>query len=163
MLHCVTILYHKKIEAQNAEAVHENHTAVCTATFFFFLFFLNDFFGLLMIEQWRETGNRAERGGITHTARAGQLQQDYSLCMWGVCLTHCATDRPVQPPLAEIILLLQPSFSCQTDGLTFDSRILGYTEELMVTARCQGPVAVKQAQIISPPPPCLTVGMRCLC
>jgi len=25
------------------------------------------------------------------------------------------------------------------------------------------PVAAKQAQIISPPPPCLTVGMRCLC
>ena len=58
------------------------------------------------------------------------------------------------------------SFSCRTDGLTFDSRILWYPEEFMVdsmTARCPGPVAAEQAQMISPPPPCLTVGMRCLC
>ncbi len=41
-----------------------------------------------------------------------------------------------------------PSFSCQTDVLTFDSRILWYTEEFMVdsmTLRCPGPVATKQA------------------
>ena len=50
----------------------------------------------------------------------------------------------------------QSSFSCQTDGLTFDSRILCYTEEF-VTSGC----------ITSPnhdlPPPCLTVGTRYLC
>ena len=28
-----------------------------------------------------------------------------------------------------------------------------------MTAKCLGPLAVKQAQIISSPPPCLTVGM----
>ena len=47
-----------------------------------------------------------------------------------------------------------------------DSRLLWYPEEFMVdsmTARCPDPVAAEQAQIISPPPPCLTVGMRCLC
>jgi len=32
-----------------------------------------------------------------------------------------------------------------------------------ITAGCPGPVAEKQAQIISPPPLCLAVGMRCLC
>ena len=57
-----------------------------------------------------------------------------------------------------IVLLMsqyQPSFSCRTDGLTFDSRILWYPEEFMVdsmTARCPGPVAVKQVQIFTPPP-----------
>jgi len=45
----------------------------------------------------------------------------------------------------------QPSFSCGTDGLTFDSRILWYPEEFMVDST--GPVAAEQAQIISPPPP----------
>jgi len=29
-----------------------------------------------------------------------------------------------------------------------------------MTARCPGPVAAEQAQIISPPPLCLTVGIR---
>ena len=48
-----------------------------------------------------------------------------------------------------IVLLMtqfQPSFSCQTDGLTFDSKILWYTEEFTVdsmTARCLGPVAAE--------------------
>lgn len=49
----------------------------------------------------------------------------------------------------------QPSLSCQTDDLTFDSRIL---EELMIdsmTARCVGPVAAKQAQNITSPTLCL--------
>jgi len=60
----------------------------------------------------------------------------------------------------------QPSFSCQTDGLTFDCRILQYTEEVVVDSvntRCSGSVAAGQAQIISPPPPCLTVSMKWLC
>jgi len=50
--------------------------------------------------------------------------------------------------------------------ITSGSRILWYTEEFMLdsmTARCPDPVVVKQAQIISPPPPYLTVGTRCLC
>jgi len=67
-----------------------------------------------------------------------------------------------------IIVLLHdpfcPSFSCQTDGFTFDSRILWYTEEFMVNS---GPVAAKQAQIITPPSTCSTDGdcadMLCLC
>lgn len=44
----------------------------------------------------------------------------------------------------------QPSFSCQIDGLTFDSWILWYTEEFMansMTGKCPGPVAAKQAHI----------------
>jgi len=43
----------------------------------------------------------------------------------------------------------QQSFSCQTDGLTLDSRIFWYTEEFMVyseSARCTSPVSEKQAQ-----------------
>ena len=65
-----------------------------------------------------------------------------------------------------IVLLMtqfQPNFSSQTDGLTFDFRTLCYTEELVVdslTARCPGPVAAEQTKMISPPPACLTVGMR---
>jgi len=50
-------------------------------------------------------------------------------------LHHC--------PVAE---QFRPSFSCLTDGLTFDSRILW--DEFMVnsmTARCPGPVAANQA------------------
>lgn len=38
----------------------------------------------------------------------------------------------------------QQNFSCQTDGFTFDSRILWYGEEFMVdskSTRCPGPVA----------------------
>lgn len=31
-----------------------------------------------------------------------------------------------------------------------------------MTARCLGPVAAKQDQMIISPPPCLTVEMRCL-
>jgi len=52
-----------------------------------------------------------------------------------------------------------PTVSCQTD-------ILWYTEEFIVdwkTARSPGPVAAKLAQIITPPPHCLTVGMRYVC
>ena len=57
---------------------------------------------------------------------------------------------------------LQPSFNCQTDCLIFYPRILLCTGKSM-TARCPDRVAAKQAQIITPPPPCLTAGMRCLC
>lgn len=52
-----------------------------------------------------------------------------------------------------------PGFWCQTDDLTFTSRILRCTEEFIVhsmTARCQGPLAANQPQIINPPAPCLT-------
>lgn len=54
----------------------------------------------------------------------------------------------------------QPSFSCCTGGLTFDSGILCYTEKFMVDSIAGRP---KQAQIIIPPPPCLTADMKCLC
>lgn len=60
-----------------------------------------------------------------------------------------------------VVTQLGPSFRCQTNGLTFC-----YTEELLVdsvTVRCPGPEAAKQAQIITPPPPCLMVDIRCLC
>lgn len=47
------------------------------------------------------------------------------------------------------------------DGSTrnFGSRVLQYTDESrakLISGRCPGPVVAKQAQIISPPPPCLT-------
>lgn len=61
---------------------------------------------------------------------------------------HCALD----------LLLL--SFSCQTGGFRYDSKILWDTEEFMfnsMTARC--PVAIKQAKSWFG----LTVGLRCLC
>ena len=59
----------------------------------------------------------------------------------------------------------QPSFSCQTDGLTLDSRILWNTGKFIVamTAKCPGPVITKQAQIINLSSQCLTAGMRCFC
>lgn len=46
-----------------------------------------------------------------------------------------------------------PSFIYETDGLTFNSRIIWYAEEFMVesvTARSPEPVATKQIQIITP-------------
>lgn len=57
----------------------------------------------------------------------------------------------------------QLGFSCFTDDPPFDSRIRR-TEEFTVysvTARCPGSVAAKQTQ--TPPPPCLTAGIWCLC
>ena len=56
----------------------------------------------------------------------------------------------------------QSSFSSQTDGLTFDSRIHWYTKEFMVYSRHPDSIPAKQGQIISPPPPCVTVSMRSL-
>lgn len=49
-------------------------------------------------------------------------------------------------------------------NLSFDSRILWYTEFManLITVRCSGPVPAEQAQIITLPLPCLTVGV-CLC
>ena len=58
------------------------------------------------------------------------------------------------------------SFSCWTDGLTFDFRLLWYTEEVLVdliTAKWLVPKATKWDQIITPTPPCLAVEMGCLC
>lgn len=52
------------------------------------------------------------------------------------------------------------NFSCWTYGLTFESRILWYTDEFVVDSmavRCPGLVAAKQAKITSIPPPCLKV------
>ena len=57
----------------------------------------------------------------------------------------------------------QPSFNCQSHGLAFYSRILWCLEEFIVDViivRHPGSVAAKQAQMINPPPPCLTVGKR---
>lgn len=47
-------------------------------------------------------------------------------------------------------------FSCWTDGLLFDSRIMWYTEFIVdsITARCPCCGAAKQAQIVTHPPPC---------
>lgn len=50
--------------------------------------------------------------------------------------------------------------------LSFDSWMFWYTEEFIVdlnTAKRPGPVAVKQNQTITPPPLCLTAGVRHLC
>ena len=58
------------------------------------------------------------------------------------------------------------NFSHQTDGLTFTSRLIWYTEELVdhsETARFPGPAATKQPQTINLPPLCLTVGVSCFC
>lgn len=48
------------------------------------------------------------------------------------------------------------------DGLTVDSRILRYTEfiVLSMTAMCPDPIATKEASSITPSPLCVTVGMR---
>lgn len=48
--------------------------------------------------------------------------------------------------------------------LTSDSGILCYTKDFIVhlmTTKCPGPVTEKQALLITPPPPCLTISMRC--
>ena len=99
--------------------------------------------GRFSVIQWLIEAPLAE---ITYS-----LSLDLQLCLGS--LTCCMTR-------------FQPGFNWETGGLTFDTRILWYIEEIivnLVTAGCPGPVAAKQAQIISPPPPCLTVGMRCLC
>uniref|UniRef100_A0A3P9BP32 receptor protein-tyrosine kinase n=1 Tax=Maylandia zebra TaxID=106582 RepID=A0A3P9BP32_9CICH len=57
-------------------------------------------------------------------------------------------------------------YCCPCNHFSLASKILWYTWEFMVdsmTAKCPSPVAAKQAQIITPPPLCLTLGMRCLC
>lgn len=57
----------------------------------------------------------------------------------------------------------RPNFSSETNGFISGSRIISYTEEFMVnsmTAGCLGPMASKQVQINSPPPPCLTIGVK---
>lgn len=72
----------------------------------------------------------------------GSLQLD--LLPWLGSLCCCMTQ-------------FQPSFSCPTDNLIFDSRILKCTELFMVkfiNAGCPGPVVAEQSQIITPPPPC---------
>jgi len=53
------------------------------------------------------------------------------------------------------------SFICRTDVLIVDSRIL--QRRSWLTQRLQGsrPMATKQAQIITLPPPCQTVGLCC--
>lgn len=55
-----------------------------------------------------------------------------------------------------------PSFSFFTDDLTVDSVIL-LTYSSWRLSDCKLPVSAVKAQIINPPPPCLTVAMRCLC
>lgn len=58
-----------------------------------------------------------------------------------------------------------PSFTCQTDGPTFDSRISWVNHKLFCiprTAGYPGPVAAKWAQIITSPLLCLIVDMSCL-
>ena len=59
--------------------------------------------------------------------------------------TFCCRFAAVFGIVDLLMTQFQPSFSCRTDGLTFDSRILWCTEEFMVdsiTARCPGPLAV---------------------
>lgn len=53
-----------------------------------------------------------------------------------------------------------PSFSCETDGLTFCTRTLWNTDELIDSMNewWPGHEVAKEAQIITPPPPCFTVG-----
>lgn len=58
----------------------------------------------------------------------------------------------------------QQSFSCQTDCLKFDSRILWYSVECMIksmNARWTCPVSAQQAQTVNLPPLCLTASMMC--
>ena len=78
--------------------------------------------------------------------------------------TFCCRSAAVFGIIVLLMSQFQPSFSCQTDGLTSDSRKLWYTEEFTVdsmTARCPGPVTAEQAQIISPPPPCSILWVVC--
>lgn len=94
----------------------------------------------------------------------GPLQHLYSSFFF---FTNFAVDLlPCLGSLSVCIPQFCPSLSFWTDGLTFDSRILLHTKEFIGRPsgpRCPGAVAAKQAQIITPPPPCLTIGMRCLC
>ena len=55
--------------------------------------------------------------------------------------TFCCRSAAVFGIIVLLMSQFQPSFSCGTDGLTSDSRILWYPEEFMVdsmTARCPG-------------------------
>lgn len=86
--------------------------------------------------------------------------QHFSLIkVWILLEIHCS----VQCSLLCCMTQFQSSFSCQTDGLIFKSRIFWYTAEFMVnslTARCPGHVSTGQTQIITTPLSCITVGMR---
>lgn len=62
--------------------------------------------------------------------------------------------------------LISPSISCWTDGLIFifTSGTFWYKVGVIIVTVCSFPdhVAAKPAQIITSPPPCSGVGMRCL-
>ena len=79
-----------------------------------------------------------------------------------ICQPFCCRFATVPRIVSCYTSQFQLSFSCQTGGLTFHFRIIGYREELIdsMTAMCPGPVATKQVQ--TPPRLCLTVGLRCL-
>lgn len=130
---------------------------------------------------WRNVGNNVsvhssftEIGGYWSIQSSFQIKaQDFNLVdTWP---GYCNTLILFQPfcwrfvaVLGIIILMSQfgPRFRCQTDGFTYDYRILWHTEEFQVdsmTGRHPAPVAAKQAIIIILPSLCSTLDMRCLC
>lgn len=67
---------------------------------------------------------------------------------WGLQVHTAAWTLSGLWPLQHPVAMVWPS-SCGTDGLTFDSGVLWYTEELMInstTERCRGPVEVCSEQ-----------------
>lgn len=65
-------------------------------------------------------------------------------------------------PLFCCTIRFHPSVSCQTDGLTPDSKLWSM-EEFLVNSETVRRSDHVQAQIITPPSPCFTTGTWCFC
>lgn len=81
----------------------------------------------------------------------------------GLLRSHHSIDQIEFLILTELFQYLA-SFSCQLNGRTFDSRILRYTEKLIVALSIEsypGQVTAKQGHIITPPPLYMTTDVRC--
>lgn len=115
-------------------------------------------------------------GGILFQLFISRLLQFIDVCICQVeffLQPSCCRFTAVLWDLASIILghatscctiQFQPSFGCQTEGLTHNSWIRRYIEEFvvnLVTARVLW--LQKRVQTITHPPPCLTDDVRCLC
>ena len=81
------------------------------------------------------------------------------------CVSHSEDFLQCFQSLSCCLTQFQVSYSCQTDGLTFDSRILWQQRSSQWLNNCKvsRSFGCKKAQIIVLTPPCFTVGMKSLC
>lgn len=102
-----------------------------------------------------------------------ELWKQNSLSDWtGLWLDHCSSLLLFFFSHSVVgLLLCMELLSCSMTQLYLSdrsvlrlgSRIFCYAGVYSMTAKCSDPVAAKQNQIITPPPPGLTTCRRCLC